>query len=93
MKDGYGGMDLHLGAGTRFYCHTYPENPEAGPILVIEAAGVSLMLSNRTRGAVEAGDVENARRLLEVVSEFTAEVERLHAINGAAVDSMQDAAA
>ncbi|WUI00253.1 hypothetical protein OHR68_00025 [Spirillospora sp. NBC_00431] len=96
MKDTFGMADIHLGEGSRFACHTYPGHPDAGPILTISAAGLTFGLSNRSRGAVEAGDVANARRLLEVVTRFTAEVERLHALNtlnATNADPVQDGAA
>ncbi|WUH99655.1 hypothetical protein OHR68_40260 [Spirillospora sp. NBC_00431] len=93
MKDTFGAVDIHLGEGSRFACHTYPGHPDAGPILTISAADLTFALSNRSRGAVEAGDVANARRLLEVVTRFTAEVERLHALNAESADPAQDAAA
>lgn len=93
MKDGYGSLGVYFGAGTRFECHTYPDDPAPGPILAIVTPGLSLTLSNRTRGAVEAGDVQNARRLVEVVSRFAAEVERLYALNDAAAESGGERAA
>ncbi|MFI0371011.1 hypothetical protein ACH35V_24345 [Actinomadura sp. 1N219] len=74
MKGTFGAADIHLGEGVRLACHTYPNDPDSGPILTIDAAGMSFALSNRSRGAVELGDVDNARQLLEVVSRFTAEV-------------------
>ena len=89
----YNSVGVHLGAGARFVCHIYPHDPQSGPIMVIDAAGLSFMLANGTRGAVEAGDVANARRLLEVVTEFAAEVERLHALNAEPADPVRDAAA
>lgn len=80
MKAAGGDFGISLGAGAHLDCYTYPDDPEAGPILVIYTAGMQFSLSNRARGAVESGDVDNARRLLEMVSQFTAEVERLHAL-------------
>ncbi|MGP4024196.1 hypothetical protein [Actinomadura sp. 3N407] len=81
MKESYGSLGVSLGEDAFFLCHTYPHKPEAGPIVSINTPGLSVSLSNGARGAVEASDVENARRLLEVVSKFTAEVERLYAVN------------
>jgi hypothetical protein len=89
VKEGYGSLGVHFGAGTRFDCHTYPDDPPDGPILTISTPGLSLALCNRTRGVVEVGDVHNARRLLEVVTRFSAEVERLHALYGTAAESAE----
>ncbi|TDB96749.1 hypothetical protein [Actinomadura sp. 7K534] len=92
MKDGYGSVGVHFGADTRFGCITYPDDPPTSPILTISTPGLSLTLSGR-RLDVEAGDVQNARRLLEVVSRFTAEVERLHSLNNIPAESAEDTAA
>ncbi|QFG21234.1 hypothetical protein [Actinomadura sp. WMMB 499] len=78
MRDGYGSLGVSLGADTWFRCSTYPEKSET-PILAIDLPGMYLSLSTSQRDAVSSGDVDNARRLLEVVSRFTAEVERLYA--------------
>ncbi|NEA22195.1 hypothetical protein [Actinomadura bangladeshensis] len=93
MKPMSCGLEISLGEGAHLDCYTYPEDSKAGPILVIFTAGMAFSLTNRARGAVEAGDVQNARRLLEVVTRFTAEVERLHALNSGATDSAENAAA
>ncbi|GAA2456906.1 hypothetical protein GCM10010191_90540 [Actinomadura vinacea] len=86
-------MQIVLGEGAHFLCHTYPNDPESGPILVIDTSGVTFRLTNRVRGGVEVGDVRNARRLLEVVSRFVAEVERLHAQSSERAESAAESAA
>ncbi|WP_412519455.1 hypothetical protein K8Z49_15920 [Actinomadura madurae] len=86
MKEGYGSLGVHFGADTRFDCHVYPDDPPTAPILTVSTPGLSLALSNRGRG-LEEGDLHNARRLLEVVTRFTAEVERLHALYGFTAES------
>ncbi|MFD0900575.1 hypothetical protein [Actinomadura sediminis] len=90
MKDTTGTLSVHLGAGAVVQCFTYKDD---GPILAIDAPGISLSLTNRTPVAMVAGDVENARRLLEAVTTFAAEVERLHAANETAAESAGDVAA
>ncbi|QXJ25981.1 hypothetical protein AGRA3207_007554 [Actinomadura graeca] len=92
MKHGYVTSSIALGEGARFVCETYPDNPESGPILTIDLPGGWLMLSGRA-GGVEAGDVENARQLLKVVTQFAAEVERLYALAAESAGDSGDAAA
>ncbi|RSN59567.1 hypothetical protein [Actinomadura sp. WAC 06369] len=90
MKDTTGSLAIRLGSGAFVHCCTYPD---AAPILTFSARGISFSLTNRERDDIDVGDVENARRLLEAVTTFVAEVERLHAANETAADPARDAAA
>ena len=81
MRKAYASMSLALGAGVRIDCNTYPEDPQAGPILAITAHHIHLALSPAARGAVTAADVDMAHRLAEAVAVYVADIERLHAHN------------
>jgi hypothetical protein len=82
----FGSVSVHLGAGARFGCHTYPEKPGSGPILFIDAGDMSLTVHTRTRGADDA-DLANARALAEAVAIYLADVERQHAETDDQTDS------
>jgi hypothetical protein len=83
MKAARSSLGVSLGEGVMIGCHTYPHDPDAGPILYVHAPGFSFTLSARSRGAVEAGDVQMARRLAEAAATFAADMERLAQGGGA----------
>lgn len=75
-RESFGSMSFRLGSNTRVYCHAYPD---VAPIFALAADGWSLALSPAGRDVITDGDVANARRLVEAVTTYLAELERLHA--------------
>ena len=72
-------MNVYLGAETKVGCLTYAG---AGPILTVDCAGLHLSLSVDDPTRVTVMDVENARALVEAVTTYLAECERLFAQRG-----------
>ncbi|SEG75472.1 hypothetical protein SAMN04489712_11143 [Thermomonospora echinospora] len=69
-------LPLDERANCRAFCVTHPEGAE--PVLAISHGGVNVMLTPDKPGRVTAGDVAVARALLEAVTSYVTDVERLH---------------
>jgi hypothetical protein len=86
----FGALSVHLGADVRIGCHAYPDQ---GPILFIDGVGVSLTVCPHTRKGVTAGDVTNARTLVEAVGVYLAECERIYSATDPGAEVSADGAA
>ncbi|WP_242893926.1 hypothetical protein [Actinomadura litoris] len=92
MKRAFSTVSLHLAEDARIRCFTYPAESDDAPILAVDLPAFSLSLTSRGPG-VEPGDIDTAWRLLEAVTRYTAEIERLYALRGASPDRARDSAA
>ncbi|WP_242908733.1 hypothetical protein [Actinomadura terrae] len=92
MKHTFSTVSLHLAEDARIRCFTYPAESDDKPILAVDLSGFSLNLTSRGP-EVESGDVATARRLLEAVTQYTAEIERRYALKDVSPDPVRDSAA
>jgi hypothetical protein len=74
---------LRISGGSFIYCHIYPDGP---PILSVRDRHVSVRVTVPDSGRVTPEDLDTARRLVDAVAAYIAELETRMATQGTAAD-------